>query len=137
MDNHQLVLTFAGPVTVGGVSVTSGDGLTTATQSVSGNVITVDLAAVADAQILTVALSNVSSGGNLGSINIPMGILLGDTNGDRIATNSGDTTQTRSREGQTTAAGNFRSDVNEDGVINVGDTTIVRSRAGNGLPSGK
>ena len=61
----------------------------------SGNVVTVDLAAVADAQVLAVALTNTSDGGgNLGNINIPMGILLGDTNGDRV-TNAGDTIQTR------------------------------------------
>ena len=61
-------------------------------------------------------------GRNLGNINIPMGILLGDTNGDRVV-NAGDTIQTRGRSGQLTDAINFRSDVNESGDINAGDTT--------------
>ena len=87
--------------------------------------VTVDLAAVADAQVLGVTLSAVSDGVNLGNINIPMGVLLGDTNGDR-AVNAGDTTQTKARAGQATDATNFRSDVNEDGSVNVGDTTIVK-----------
>ena len=50
-NNHQLRLTFASPVTVGSAAVTSSDGLATATPSIAGNVLTVDLAAVADAQV--------------------------------------------------------------------------------------
>ena len=127
-------MTFAGPVTVGGATVTSNDGLATVSQSVSGNVVTVDLAAVNDAQVLAVALTNTSDGGgNLGTINIPVGILLGDTNGDRL-TNAGDTIQTRARSGQVTDATNFRSDVNAVGGIKSDDAIIVRSRSGNGLP---
>jgi len=132
-NNHQLRVTFASPVTVGGVAVGSADGLATATRSISGNVVTVDLATVTDAQVLSVALINTSSGGNVGTVTIPVGILLGDSNGDR-SVNSGDTVQTRARAGQLTDATNFRSDVNESGDINAGDTTLVRSRAGNALP---
>ncbi len=62
-----------------------------------------------------------------------MGVLIGDTNGDRFV-NAGDTTQTRNRSGQATTATNFRSDVNADGFINSGDTLVVRSRSGNFLP---
>ena len=133
-NNHQLVVTFSSPVTVGGVTVTSSDGLATASQSTSGNVVTVDLAAVADAQVLAVALTNTAdSPSNLGTITIPMGILLGDTNDSR-GVNSGDTVQTRARSGQLTDATNFRSDVNFSGDINAGDTTIVRARSGTALP---
>ncbi len=74
-----------------------------------------------------------SSGGNVGTVNIPVGILQGDTNGDRIV-NSGDSTQTKSRAGQPTDATNFRSDVNEDGIINSGDSLLVKSHAGNCHP---
>ena len=133
LNNHQLRVTFASPPTVGGVAVDSTDGLATATHSISGNVVTVNLAAVADAQVLSVALMNVSSGANVGTVTIPMGILLGDTNGDR-AVNSGDAVQTRARAGQLTDATNFRSDVNETGNINSGDTTIVRANSGHALP---
>ena len=61
-----------------------------------------------------------------------MGVLLGDTNGDRFV-NAGDALQTRNRSGQTTDATNFRSDVNTDGFVNSGDTTVVRSRSGTAL----
>ncbi len=133
LNNHQLRVTFASPPTVGGVAVGSADGLATATHSISGNVVTVNLAAVADAQVLSVALINVHSGGNVGTVNIPVGILAGDTNGDRVV-NAGDSTQTKSRAGQPTAATNFRSDVNEDGIINSGDSLLVKSHAGNSIP---
>ncbi len=113
--------------------MTSGDSLATATQSVMGNVVTVNLSAVADAQVLAVSLSNVSSGGNLGSINIPVGILLGDVNASR-SIKSEDAMITRGRAGWALDTKTFVSDVNEDGLINTGDTTIVRARSGNMLP---
>jgi hypothetical protein len=126
-------LTFPSLVSVGSATVTSSDGLATAAPSVAGTVVTVDLAAVADAQILGVTLSAVSDGLNLGNINIPMGVLLGDVNTNR-ATNGGDTTITRSRAGLAVDATTFFSDVNLDGFLNGGDTTIVRGRSGNALP---
>ena len=111
----------------------SSDGLATATHSISGNVVTVNLAAVADAQVLSVALINVIKRRNVGTVNIPVGILLGDVNADRFV-NSGDAVVTRGLSGATTSATNFRNDVNEDGTINSGDSIIVRGRAGNSLP---
>ncbi len=64
---------------------------------------------------------------------IPMGILVGDTNGDGVV-NSGDSLQTRNCSGQVTDGTNFRSDVNADGSINSGDTTSVRAQSGAFLP---
>ena len=58
-----------------------------------------------------------------------MGVLVGDTNGDRFV-NAGDALQTRNRSGQATDATNFRSDVNTDGFVNSGDTLIVRANSG-------
>ena len=107
----------------------SADGLATATHSISGNVVTVDLAAVANAQVLSVALINTKVGTNVGTVDLPVGILRGDTNANRTV-NSGDSTQTKARAGQTASAANFRSDVNEDAVINSGDSNIVKASAG-------
>ena len=76
---HQVVVTFASPVTVGGVSVTTGDG--SATLGVAGAVVTINLTGVTNAQKLAVTLADVSDGANLGSVMIPMGVLHGD--GDR------------------------------------------------------
>ncbi|MDQ6765670.1 MAG: dockerin type I domain-containing protein, partial [Verrucomicrobiota bacterium] len=132
-NGFQVVVAFPTTVTVGGVNVTSVDNLATATQSAVGAVVTINLANVTDAQTINVTLTNVNDGTVTGDVSIPMGILLGDTNGDRFV-NSGDAQQTRNRSGLTADATNFRSDVNTDGTINSGDTTIVRARAGTTLP---
>ncbi len=132
-DSHQIVVTFANPVTLSGATVASSNGQATATATASGGTITVNLAGVTDAQTLTVTLNSVNDGSHLGDVAIPMGVLLGDTNGDR-SVNVGDTLQTRNRGGQATDATNFRSDVNTDGTVNSGDTTIVRAHSGDFLP---
>jgi hypothetical protein len=79
-------------------------------------------------------LSGLISGNSAtpASLRLPVGFLIGDTNGDRVV-NSGDSIQTRSRAGQSTTLLNFRYDVNADGVVNSGDTILVRARAGTGL----
>ena len=133
LDSHQMIVSFASPVTVGGATVSSSNGLATATQSVSGGVVTVNLANVANGQTITVTLTNVNDGTNIGNVAISMGVLLADTNSDR-SVNAGDALQTRSRSGQATDATNFRSDVNADGLVNSGDTTVVRARSGTALP---
>ncbi|MEO5721921.1 MAG: hypothetical protein ABIR71_10680 [Chthoniobacterales bacterium] len=132
--SHQLRVTFASPVTVGGVSVASGDGLATATHSISGNVVTVNLAAVTDAQVLSVALINTMSGGNVGTVTIPVGILLGDTNGSR-SVSSTDIGQVKAASGQAVTGANFRLDVNvSGGSISSSDISLVKSRSGMFLP---
>ena len=131
--NYQVVVTFDTTVTVGGVSVVSINGQAGATQTVNDSVVTVNLSAVANVQTIGITLTNVSNGVAAGDIFVPMGVLVGDTNGNGFV-NAGDALQTRSRAGQSADATNFRSDVNADGSINSGDTAAVRSRAGTTLP---
>ncbi len=132
-NDYQIVFAFPSAVTFTGATVAAGTG-SVGNTSGSGTITpTVNLTGVGNAQIITVILQNASNGTVTGNINVPMGVLVGDTNGDGIV-NAGDATQTRSRSGQTTAATNFRSDVNSDGTVNSGDTTAVRSRAGTSLP---
>jgi len=88
---------------------------------------------VINAQTLVVKLTSVSDGTLSGDVPVAMGVLVGDTNGDRFV-NSGDSLQTRGRSGQATDATNFRSDVNTDGFVNSGDSLAVRSRSGTFLP---
>ena len=88
-----------------------------------------NLTGIANAQRITLTLFGVNDGTNIGNIDIPIGVLLGDANGDGVV-NSGDSTQTRSRAGQAANATSFRSDVNLDGTINSGDAFIVRARSG-------
>ena len=84
-------------------------------------------------QRITVTLSAVNNGTSTGDVPVPMGVLVGDTNGDGFV-NAGDTLQTRSRSGQATNSTNFLSDVNTDGFVNSGDVTVVRTRSGTFLP---
>ncbi|MDQ6766079.1 MAG: dockerin type I domain-containing protein, partial [Verrucomicrobiota bacterium] len=95
----------------------------------------VNLTGVVDAQTITLSLSNVtdSAGNNSPTVALSMGVLLGDTTGDRFV-NGGDSLQTRNRAGQAVDATNFRSDVNVDGFVNSGDSFIVRARSGSFLP---
>ena len=128
---HQIVVTFANPVTVGGVAVTAGTG--SATFSVSGAVVTINLTGVTNAQRLGVTLSNVSDGTNTGSVMVPMGLLSGDTsnNGSVTAT---DVSQTKLQSGQAVGAANFREDVVANGSINASDVGAVKLKSGTALP---
>ena len=81
---YQMVVTFPSPVTVGGVSVTSGTG-SVGSSSVSGGVVTINLTGVTDAQRLGVTLANVNDGTNTGDVLVPMGVLIGDSAGQAMA----------------------------------------------------
>ena len=86
-----------------------------------------------DAQTLAMTLSGVSNGTSTGDITVPMSLLVGDTNGDRVV-NSGDTLQTRNRSGGSASSTNFQSDVNTDGTVNSADAITVRAHSGDFLP---
>ena len=130
---HQLVFTFANPVTFSGADVEDGSGSVTNSSGSGTQTATVDLSGVADRQTITVTLYDVTEQSGAFDVTVSMGVLLGDANGDKIV-NSGDVTYTRNRSGQSTDATNFRADYNQDGTINSGDATTVRSRSGNSLP---
>jgi hypothetical protein len=143
-NDYTLVVTFSGNVTVTGspqAQVTSGTGcvgsagVCTGNVSVSGAVVTVPLTNIANAQVINVRINGVNGDGDQPTVdvNIPMGILRGDTNGNR-AVNAADVAQTKGRLGQTVDATNFRSDVNANGSINAADTAIVKQNSGTSLP---
>lgn len=135
-NSHQVIVTFPATVTVGGVTVTSKDGLAMATQSVAGPVVTINLTGVTDAQSLGITLQNVSDGGTPHNVALSMTVLAGDTNQDSRV-NVSDVNQTKSFSGQTTSATNFRADVNTDGRINVSDVNFVKGHAGSSVPFGQ
>jgi N-acetylneuraminic acid mutarotase len=131
---HQMVVTFAASVTVGGVTVTTGTG-NVGSFSVAGAVVTINLTGVTNAQRLGVTLSSVNSGANLGSVMVPMGVLSGDAAGIGNGTvNAGDVSAIKAQSGAVVGAGNFRTDVNSNGSINAGDVGLVKSRSGTSLP---
>jgi hypothetical protein len=129
---HQMVVTFANPVTVSSSSVTTGVG--SATHTVAGNVVTVNLTGVTDRQRLEVTLAGVSSGGNLGSIRIPMGVLAGDV-AQNAAVASSDIGQVKAfAQSGTVTASTFRGDCATNGSITTSDVGLVKSKSGNTLP---
>ena len=130
--DHQVVITFPAAVTIDHASVTSGSG-SVASTSVDGSVVTVNLTGVGNAQTITITLFGAQMGSNLGDVHIPMGILLGDTTGNRQV-NSSDIAQTQSQSGRAVDVNNFREDVTVNGQINSSDIALVQSKSGTGLP---
>ena len=90
---------------------------------------------VANAQRLTVTLHGISdtAGNFTATLAARMGVLVGDTTGNRIV-NSSDISQTQSQSGQPVDATNFREDVTANGQINSSDIAMVQSQSGTGLP---
>lgn len=143
--DYTLVVSFAQPVTVNGnfqADVISGAG-TVGTGGVSNNgavtvngaIVTIPLTNVANAQLLQVMLFNVSDGIGAGDVAIPIGILLGDTNGGGTV-NGTDVSQTKLASGSKATPDNFRTDVNLSGSTNGTDVSVVKANSGVSLPAG-
>jgi len=141
-NDHVMVVTFPSNVTVQGnpqAAVTLGNG-TIGSEGMSnggmvlinGNVVTVPLTNVTNAQTINVTLFGVSNGSTSGNVVIPMSILAGDTNGTG-AVNSSDIIFTKLRVGQAINATNFRADVNAGGAINANDISATKTYIGTGL----
>ena len=132
--NHTVIISFAQPVTVGSVSVSSADGQAmVSSSSVNGAVVTVNLTKVTNAQTITINLTNVVAGANSGNVSVLMSALEGDTTANRVV-NSSDIAQTQSQSGQFITNGNFREDVTVNGFINSSDIATVQARSGTALP---
>jgi hypothetical protein len=137
--NHKMVITFLNPVTVNGHSnPTPADGSVTGTGSISGitingSTVTVALTGVANAQTITVNLTNVNDGSHSGNVAVPMSVLLGDTTANGFV-NSADVSQTQSQSGQSLTTSNFREDLTANGFINSADVSLVQAQSGTSLP---
>jgi N-acetylneuraminic acid mutarotase len=139
-NDYTMVVTFLANVSVNGspqAAVTAGTGTVGSggvsnggMVTISGNVVTIPLTNVANAQTINVTLNSVNTSTNL---TIPMSILIGDTNANGTV-NAADVAQTKARLGQAVDATNFRSDLNANGTLNAADVSIVKSHLGTGLP---
>ncbi len=136
-NNHKVVVTFPVNITaVGSATVTPGAGGTASVSGppvVTGSVVTVNLTNVSNAQTLTVHLLGVSDGSRSANVDIPMSVLLGDTNASK-AVNSTDISQTKTQSGTAASNANFRNDVTVNGLINSSDVATVKSKSGTALP---
>ena len=96
---------------------------------------TVSLTGVADVQMITLTLTNVtdSFGQILASAAINVNMLIGDTTGNKMV-NSTDISQAKMQSGMPVSAANFRNDVVVTGSINGTDVSLVKSRSGFSVP---
>ncbi len=134
---HTMIFTFVNNVvSVGSVALSSG-AATVSSSAIGPNPdqYSVTLAEVDNQQVVGVTLSNVqdSSGANIATLQGTMGVLLGDTGGDR-AVNSSDISQAKSQSGRTTTGANFRLDVTTNGFINSSDVGLIKNSSGSTLP---
>ena len=136
---HQVLLTFPNAVSVSDASVTpdpKAPGATGSVSSFSGSgskAVTVNLTGVSNAQTILVNLLGVSDGTNTNDVSVAMGVLLGDTNNNRLV-GSNDVTLTQSKVGQAVTMSTFREDVTIDGAIDNTDVNLVQSKVGTKLP---
>jgi hypothetical protein len=130
--DHQIVVTFAVPVTLSSANVSSGTG-SVSSVNVNGNQVFVNLTGVANAQTIAITLVSVNDGTNTGNVVIPMSVLLGDTTANK-SVNSSDISQTKAQSGTIPTASTFRTDVTVNGLINSSDISTVKSKSGTALP---
>ena len=131
---HQIVVTFAAPVTSTGATIIKGTGNVSSITGNNSDTLTLNLSGVSNAaQLVVVKLGNVTDGVATGDVGIQMGLLPGDTSGNGTV-NSTDVTQAKSQSGQPASAANFRQDVNNSGSINSTDVSFVKSKSGTALP---
>jgi hypothetical protein len=136
-NNHKVVVTFPVPITgISGATVTPGSGGTASVSGspvVNGSIVTVNLTNVSNAQTLIIHLLSVSDGTRTANIDVPMSVLLGDTNANK-AVNSTDVSQTKAQSGTAASNTNFRTDVTVNGLINSSDVSTVKLQSGTGIP---
>jgi hypothetical protein len=135
--NYTLVFKFANTLTsVAEAKVTSGTGTVSSSSiGTDPHEYVVNLTGVANAQTITVTLTNVydSAGNSASAVSAPMSVLIGDTNANR-AVNSSDVSQVKSQGGTPVTSTNFREDVTVDGSINSSDISIVKIHVGTAVP---
>ena len=133
VGDHQIVVTFPGPVTFASAAVTSGIGAVASSGGNGTSTLTVNLTGVTNAQAITVTLTGVSNGTDTSDVLVPLSLLLGDSTASGEV-NSSDIGATKANSGQATTATNFRTDVTVNGVINSSDISLVKSKSGTALP---
>jgi hypothetical protein len=132
-DQHQIVVTFPGPISsFGGATVSSGTGMVS-TSLASGNQIFVNLTGVANAQRLAITLSAVNDGTNVEDVSVPMAVLLGDVDASGRV-DSTDVFQVRQQTLQNANSSNFRADLDESGRIDSTDVFLARQQTLTSLP---
>ena len=131
--DHTIVVTFNNPVTEGGASANAGS--VVGTPTFAGNAMTINLTGIANAQQITVSLSNVKDafGQVIANASAGMNVLVGDTTGNKRVSAS-DVSQVKAETSNPIGAGNFRTDVSLNGVINGSDLSMTKAASGTFIP---
>jgi deoxycytidylate deaminase len=136
--DYTLVFSFTNTLTgVVNAGVTTGVG-SVATSNIDSNDAhnyIVNLTGVANAEVITVSLSDVSdSAGDFSpAVSIQMAILLGDVNSSRRV-DAADVSLVRQQTLQPLTSSNFRADINTSGRIDAADVSIARQQTLTSVP---
>jgi hypothetical protein len=132
---HTIVFTFNEPVT-GGVAAIAEGIATLGVPTFSGSEMIVPLTGVANAQYVTVTVSNVTAadGGTGGSGSVRLGFLLGDVNQNRVVSIA-DLGLVNAQLAQSVTAANFLKDVNASGTLTVADKGLTNAMLTTALPT--
>ncbi len=121
-------------------TVTSVDSSSTSCGSVQrttidGGAVEVETLGNCNGSEVTVTLNGIhSGGGDLDSVAVTFGVLIGDVNADGVVNNA-DLAEVRANVGRgLVTEPNFRDDVTVSGRINHADSTLVRASRGTSLP---
>lgn len=130
---HRIVFQYDLPITsVGGATALNSVGTSVGMVSTafSGNEVVVTLTGIADASLLTVAVTGVN-----GAVNssVSVGFLVADFDSSRGVT-SVDIAAAKLRSGAAVAQGNGQFDVGASGKLSAADVAAAKSRQGRSLP---
>jgi hypothetical protein len=135
--SYTIEFTFNNNLTsVGSVTTSCGTVTSSMIDSSDPHRYIVNLAAVScNAQDVTITLTSITDdqANTLAAASVTVGLLLGDVDGDGTVTTA-DFNLTKSDNGQSTDATNFREDVKVNGRIDRNDATTVRQQVGTSLP---
>jgi hypothetical protein len=132
--NHTIAFAFNQAVTGGTAAVTEGTATAGAPVFI-GNEMIVPLTGVANAQYVTVTVSNVASAGSSdGGGSVRIGFLLGDVNGNRVVTLS-DMLPVNAALSQGLSGANFLRDVNASGTFSLADLLLINANLTKALPA--
>jgi hypothetical protein len=135
---HTIVFAFGQPLaSVGGATVEgSGSVSSSAIDPADPHRYVVNLNGIENQRRITIRLTDVTdtAGNQSATVAAPMGVLLGDVNGNGFV-NASDVGVVKGQSGQPVSGANFRSDVTANGgSINASDLGAVKSGSGTQLP---
>jgi uncharacterized protein (TIGR02597 family) len=128
-NTHQIIFTFANPVTITDATATPGPNATGSVAGspiVNGNHVTVNLSNVSNPQRLTLKLLGVSDGVIANDFLVTIGFLSGDVNANG-AVESSDVSAVQGHTRQRVSNSTFIYDVNCNGSIESSDVSTVQA----------